>query len=135
MVPSPAMSSWMAQGPDQVDRTGRYARGRQDARRGGATVLMRVDASVRVEAGRDVSVAHRPGDGAEHVQATDNVVTQSQRHGRDRSEPGTQSLRHEHRPATHVGLKIVARHDAALADAVQARSLVVLQLEDLQEPG
>jgi len=58
-----------------------------------------------------------------------------QRKRRDGPESGLERERGEQRPAHAVGVEITADDGRTGTDALQARSLVVLQLEDLEQPG
>src|SRR3954469_5858017 len=88
--------------------------------------------------GRDVGqglrqLTVRKGDrmwhGHEQVEATDRLAAQSERHGADRAEAGPERCWDEQRPALPSLLEVLADDRHAGADAVQARSLVVLQDE------
>ena len=79
--------------------------------------------------------AGRRSGGVEQVEAADRLSPQAQRHGCDRPEPGG-SRRRDERAASDPGRgQVVAGHDRRGGHAVQARTLVVLQLEDLQQTG
>jgi hypothetical protein len=74
------------------------------------------------------------GGGAEQVQCADDLVTQPHRHGFDGAEPGLDGGG-EPRPALIRPGEIGGADALAGAKAVQARSLVVLDLEQLHQAG
>jgi hypothetical protein len=78
---------------------------------------------------------HRAGAPAEQVKPADRLLAQPQRKRRHGPESGLERERGEQRPAHAVSVEITADDRRTGADAVQARPLVVLQLEDLEQPG
>jgi len=78
---------------------------------------------------------HRDGAAVEQVQPADRLLAQPHGQRHDGPETSRDGVRREQRPASEVGLEVGADHGRAGADALQTRSLVVLQLEDLQQPG
>jgi hypothetical protein len=71
----------------------------------------------------------------EQVQPADRLLTQPQRQRHDGPETSRKGERREQRPACAVGVEVGADHSRAGADALQARALFGLQLEDLEQPG
>jgi hypothetical protein len=91
---------------------------------------------VRERLGRShVRLAECSGTGAEEVQRPEHIRAQPHRDGMHRCEPALGSLRGELWPSTRLGRKVGNEHGRAGGDALQAGTLVDLQLEKLQEPG
>ena len=63
------------------------------------------------------------------------LLAQPQRQRYDGAETSRDGKRREQRPAFAVGVEVGADHSRAGTEALQARSLVVLHLEGLQQPG
>ena len=82
-----------------------------------------------------IVLRHRDGAAVEQVQPADRLLAQPQRQRHDGPETSRDGERREQRPADAVGVEVGADHDRAGADALQTRSLIVLQLEDLKQPG
>ena len=72
--------------------------------------------------------------GAEQVQRADDLLTQPHRQGLHGSEPGLPGGGREPRPARRLGGQVGGGNGPG-PEAVQARALVVLQLEQLEQPG
>ena len=82
-----------------------------------------------------VGLAERAGLGAEQVQRADDLVPQPHRQGMDGAEPGLRRGGGEPGPPV-ILLDQAGRGDRPPgAEAVQARPLVVLDLEQLDQPG
>ena len=73
--------------------------------------------------------------GAEQVQRADDLLTQPHRQGLHRGEPGLPRGGHEPRPARCRRGQVRGLDGLADPEAVQARTLIVLQLEQLKQPG
>ena len=82
-----------------------------------------------------ILLGHRNGAVVEQVQPADRLIAQPHRQRHDGPETRREGGRREQRPACVVGLEVGADHRRASANALQARSLVVLHLEDLEQPG
>ena len=83
---------------------------------------------------RSLSASSAPGFGVEEVQRPDHLGTQPHRHRVYRGEADLGGGGGEPRPAAGGG-QVGDRDRLAGAEAVHARPLVGLQLEQLQQPG
>ncbi len=103
----------------------------------GGTLLQDADSGDVRQRLRQPLVVRGDQDGAvvEQVQPADRLLAQPQRQRHDGPETSLHRERREQRPADAVGVEVGADDSRAGADALQARSFVVLQLEDLQQPG
>jgi hypothetical protein len=73
--------------------------------------------------------------GAEQVQRADDLLPQPHRQGLHGGEPGLAGGRREPRPPRRRGSQVRGGDGPAGPEAVQARTLVVLYLEQLKQPG
>ena len=78
------------------------------------------------------SASIRPAAGAEQVQGADDVVAVPQREGVHGAVPGADRLRREPRPPSGGAGQVGVDHRSPEAEAVPARALLGLQLEQLQ---
>lgn len=84
--------------------------------------------------GEDLVGVQRPGAGSEQVEGADDPVPQPHRDGVHRPEPGRQCHRPEvGPPAVRDGKVLVHGHQTG-PEAVRARALLGLQLEQLHDP-
>src|SRR5664280_1978408 len=79
--------------------------------------------------------SRRPGPVVEQVERADRLRPQPHWHRGDGAETGGAGRRDEQRPAGLVAREVAAGDGRAGPDAVQAGPLVVLQLEDPQQPA
>ena len=93
-----------------------------------------VATSARAWPTRTVGAVERPRGGPEQVQRADDLIAQPHRQGLHRGEPGAAGGGREPRPAPGFGGQVSRGDGLAGLKAVQARTLVVLQLEQLQQP-
>jgi hypothetical protein len=82
-----------------------------------------------------VGLAERGGAGAEQVERADDLVPQPHRQGIDGAETGAGRGGREPRPLLARPGQVSGGDRLPGAEAVQARSLVVLDLEQLDQPG
>ena len=74
-------------------------------------------------------------DGAEQVQRADDLVAQPHGQGLHGGEPGLAGGRREPRPPRRLGRQVRGGDGPTRPEAVQARPLIALQLEQLEQPG
>ena len=79
--------------------------------------------------------ARAPAVGAEQVQRADDLLAQPHRQGLHGGEPGLPGGGREPRPAARRGSQVRRGDRPASPEAVQAGTLVVLDLEQLEQPG
>ena len=82
-----------------------------------------------------VCLAQRPRAGAEQVKRADDLITQPHRQRLHRLEPGTRGRGRKPRPALIWPGEVGRGDRTPSAEAVQARALVILDLEQLDQPG
>src|SRR5450755_1068748 len=82
-----------------------------------------------------VRPAEWPGSGAEEVQRADGLVAQPHRQGLHGGESRLAGDGGEMRPAPRFHAEVGGRDGLAAAEAVQAGTLIVLELEKLHQPG